>query len=218
MVSKQQILIVLLTSLVMTQPIAAVQTNRFRSAYKTIRTDISRLLSNKKMDAEQKKRVMIELAVGMAIVIITGTTMWFWWIRPLQHQPHHGPNRVQEFDVEKNIYRLIKLNKDEDTIVEAIRTCSQIHPQSILLHYASDLSHQEVVIILLDNHNLPINAKNINGETPLHCAASRGQEQIVKLLLTKGADPTIQNNNGETPRKVAEEGSPIQAILQKAEH
>jgi ankyrin repeat protein len=41
------------------------------------------------------------------------------------------------------------------------------------------------------------------GCTALHCAAQKGHKKVVKLLLLAGADPTIMNNEGRTPRGVA---------------
>jgi ankyrin repeat protein len=41
------------------------------------------------------------------------------------------------------------------------------------------------------------------GFTPLHDAAEEGQKEIVKLLITKGADVNAQKNNGWTPLDLA---------------
>ncbi|KAI8099769.1 ankyrin repeat-containing domain protein [Halteromyces radiatus] len=44
-----------------------------------------------------------------------------------------------------------------------------------------------------------INSQNkMNGWTALHWASHRGQEDIVRLLLSNGADPTIKTNKGQT--------------------
>jgi ankyrin repeat protein len=40
---------------------------------------------------------------------------------------------------------------------------------------------------------------NADGNTPLHAAAFLGREEVVKLLLDKGASLTAKNNKGETP-------------------
>jgi ankyrin repeat protein len=34
---------------------------------------------------------------------------------------------------------------------------------------------------------------------PLHCAALNGHQAIAKLLLEKGADLSLHNNEGDTP-------------------
>lgn len=41
-----------------------------------------------------------------------------------------------------------------------------------------------------------IHCRDSVGNTPLHCAAYRGQKQCIIKLLKSGASPTIKNNNG----------------------
>ena len=41
--------------------------------------------------------------------------------------------------------------------------------------------------------------QNLNGDTPLHVAIHVGSADLVELLLEYGADPSIQNESGETP-------------------
>ncbi|XP_034036345.1 oxysterol-binding protein-related protein 1 isoform X2 [Thalassophryne amazonica] len=43
-----------------------------------------------------------------------------------------------------------------------------------------------------------INCTDLLGNTPLHCAAYRGQKQCALRLLKSGASPNIKNNNGQT--------------------
>jgi uncharacterized protein len=58
----------------------------------------------------------------------------------------------------------------------------------------------ECVKLLVD-HDVQINCQNNNQETPLHLAASEGDEDIVAVLLERGAEPNIQNSNGQTSNK-----------------
>jgi ankyrin repeat protein len=44
-----------------------------------------------------------------------------------------------------------------------------------------------------------INLQTINGNTCLHRAVLNGNEEVVKALLTAGADPSIKNKMGQTP-------------------
>ncbi|KAH8648185.1 ankyrin repeat-containing domain protein, partial [Tricladium varicosporioides] len=37
------------------------------------------------------------------------------------------------------------------------------------------------------------------GQTPLSCAAEKGHEAVVKLLLEKGAALEVQSSSGQTP-------------------
>nr|XP_046265225.1 oxysterol-binding protein-related protein 1-like isoform X2 [Scatophagus argus] len=43
-----------------------------------------------------------------------------------------------------------------------------------------------------------IHCRDSVGNTPLHCAAYRGQKQCIIKLLKSGASPTIKNSNGQT--------------------
>ena len=44
-----------------------------------------------------------------------------------------------------------------------------------------------------------MNAKDNNGETPLHAAALNGHKEIAELLIEKGADLNAKNVVGMTP-------------------
>jgi ankyrin repeat protein len=46
-----------------------------------------------------------------------------------------------------------------------------------------------------------------DGSTPLHRASihGHGHEAVVSLLLEKGADPIITDENGKTPLQIAQE-------------
>lgn len=56
----------------------------------------------------------------------------------------------------------------------------------------------------LINQGIEVDAKNNAGNTALHLAVSRGQFRLVQFLLDTGlADPTILNNDGETPTNKA---------------
>ena len=39
----------------------------------------------------------------------------------------------------------------------------------------------------------------LKGETPLHRAAAFGDENMIKVLLEAGADPSVRDANGDTP-------------------
>ena len=48
-----------------------------------------------------------------------------------------------------------------------------------------------------------IEARDENGETPLHRAAWKGADDILDTLIRRGADAHAKNNKGETPLDVA---------------
>lgn len=64
--------------------------------------------------------------------------------------------------------------------------------------------HQEDIAKILLDHGADINATNDRGgQTPLHLAAQYGQLSTIKLLLSRGADPTLRTHDGETPLDIA---------------
>ena len=232
MISSRHLLIGLLACLVITEPVVAMPINRFRSAYKTIRADLRYLFGHRKIDdPEQKKRIIIEIAGGIAIMLITGTVIWVWWIRPLKRQLQNQETHREDDDdgIGQNspavgtsselqhIFRqgneaflnnLIDQSPDEDL--------AQIDENgNSILHYAASRNITKVVKKLL-TRKLEPNKKNSIGETPLHFAAFSNQKGVVELLLTEDADPTIMNDKGETPSLVAEDPE-IQSILGEAE-
>ena len=84
------------------------------------------------------------------------------------------------------------------------------------LHHAltDDKTDRGPLVKLLLDHEADPNAKTkpgivsanfwrdarTRGETPLHRAAAFSTEGTIRLLLAAGADPTIQDANGDTPR------------------
>jgi ankyrin repeat protein len=51
-----------------------------------------------------------------------------------------------------------------------------------------------------------LNMRDANGRTVLHWAVEEGYHEAVRILLLAGADPTITDNGGRTPRTLAEAG------------
>lgn len=67
------------------------------------------------------------------------------------------------------------------------------------LHWAAHAGNEECVRELLKINNVQINVQNKLGDTPLHSCAWKGHSDIVKLLLEKGANPGLKNNENKTP-------------------
>lgn len=55
----------------------------------------------------------------------------------------------------------------------------------------------------LVEHGADINQANQFGDTALHLAAERGNEEIVKLLVAEGANMNARDEMGYSPRVVA---------------
>ena len=63
------------------------------------------------------------------------------------------------------------------------------------LHYACAKGHLEVAEFLVANGSL-VDSTSLNGTTPLMMAVQSGNEELIKLLLDKGADLRLRNSNG----------------------
>lgn len=71
------------------------------------------------------------------------------------------------------------------------------HPEQILPHlccFCVFYFHQ-----LKEKEAPDIHCRDSLGNTPLHCAAYRGQKQCIIKLLKAGANPCVQNNTGTSP-------------------
>ncbi|MBQ8517058.1 MAG: ankyrin repeat domain-containing protein [Akkermansia sp.] len=85
------------------------------------------------------------------------------------------------------------------------------------LHAACDQLHQpELIGILADVSD--VNAKDHNGQTPLHMLVSKAEmfecrdnevSENVRILLRKGAEPAIQDNYGRTPLEYVDKEWPF---------
>ena len=71
------------------------------------------------------------------------------------------------------------------------------------LEIAADMGYKEMVEHFLQQEGIEVNQQDASEWTPLLCTAERGHTEIATLLLEKGADPNIPNNDGDTPLMMA---------------
>uniref|UniRef100_H3D6S3 Poly [ADP-ribose] polymerase n=1 Tax=Tetraodon nigroviridis TaxID=99883 RepID=H3D6S3_TETNG len=81
----------------------------------------------------------------------------------------------------------------------------------IPLHNAASYGHVDIAALLI-KHNTCVNATDKWAFTPLHEAAQKGRTQLCALLLAHGADPTMRNQEGQTPLDLAT-ADDIRALL-----
>ena len=63
---------------------------------------------------------------------------------------------------------------------------------------------------LVEVHGLDVNARDHDGYTPLHHAASRGDMEVIRYLIERGADPTAVSRSGQSTADMA--NGPVQRI------
>lgn len=78
------------------------------------------------------------------------------------------------------------------------------HKGATPLHWAAYLGCEVASTVLL-SWKVPVNAVDIEGQTPLHLACVSGNCRIVRHLLLKGARSDISDQRGRIPMDLAEE-------------
>ncbi|XP_070782929.1 poly [ADP-ribose] polymerase tankyrase-2-like [Enoplosus armatus] len=68
----------------------------------------------------------------------------------------------------------------------------------IPLHNAASYGHVDVAALLI-KYDACVNATDKWAFTPLHEASQKGRTQLCALLLAHGADPTLRNQEGQSP-------------------
>ncbi|XP_066430624.1 poly [ADP-ribose] polymerase tankyrase-1 isoform X2 [Eleutherodactylus coqui] len=81
----------------------------------------------------------------------------------------------------------------------------------IPLHNAASYGHVDIAALLI-KYNTCVNATDKWAFTPLHEAAQKGRTQLCALLLAHGADPTMKNQESQTPLDLAT-ADDIRALL-----
>jgi ankyrin repeat protein len=63
---------------------------------------------------------------------------------------------------------------------------------------------------LVEELGADVNARDHNGYTPLHHAAARGDNDLIRYLVSKGADPKAVARSGQTTIDLA--NGPVQRV------
>lgn len=79
---------------------------------------------------------------------------------------------------------------------------------------ASD-NNIKVVEDYLNSGKFTPNSKDPNGYTPVHAAAAYGYIDLLKLLMAKGGDINIQDNDGDTPLHHCEDVNMAKVLIEE---
>ena len=116
----------------------------------------------------------------------------------------------------KNIDDVTALEQasNPDNALKTMLTSVGIYPvmdyNRNLLHYAGMTGRTDIVQFLLETLKMNSNTQDTLGNTPLHYAMIAGYPGTVKLLLGAGANKTIKNKKGQTPKSIAKaKGNPV---------
>ncbi|MBW1754176.1 MAG: ankyrin repeat domain-containing protein [Deltaproteobacteria bacterium] len=92
--------------------------------------------------------------------------------------------------------------------------CASTEKKAVLFN---DLDILDIKNIVTENPSR-INEKDSNSNSFLHVAVHADNEELVKFLISKGADVNIKNNYGQTPLQIAADKNNLEIITQLVSH
>lgn len=113
-----------------------------------------------------------------------------------------GANIYAETKTGLNAFHLAAQNDKVNIFLyfkDKISLSSLDNSKSTPLHWASFSNSEIVTEFILAVGVIDLDLKDIQGQTPLHLAASYGNTRIVRRLLLKGANRYLKNNENKTP-------------------
>ncbi|HLP34849.1 MAG TPA: ankyrin repeat domain-containing protein [Amoebophilaceae bacterium] len=128
--------------------------------------------------------------------LVQGTTLLHVAVRaPIGENQHVDPKDIKTIQ--------LLLDKGFNTHIQDAKGCTA-------LHYAV-IRGIEIVRLLL-TYKVPLNAQDQVKRTALHYAAYGGDVKIIELLLEKGADPSLLDQEGHAPLWYAQQKQHKEAI------
>ncbi|KAI5299977.1 hypothetical protein KEM55_000715, partial [Ascosphaera atra] len=135
------------------------------------------------------------------------------------HGRGHGHKPSMSIDQSVRIFRIFEVLRSGDTtaIAKTIKECAD--PQSeplgtTVLHLAIQCTEPQIVEYVLSHDNeININARDRDGNTPLHLAAQLGRLSIVRNLLDRPKiNDAVTNYAGQTPLDLSRSPEIFQAL------
>ena len=95
-----------------------------------------------------------------------------------------------------------------------LATARAFKSRSTPLHWARDAATARLLL----EHGAELEARNADGETPLHRAARDGRGAVAKALIEAGAEPNAADHAGQTPLHEASQGGQLEVAKMLLEH
>ncbi len=116
---------------------------------------------------------------------------------------------------------LAALRTDKDIMQQLLKKGADVTARNgygeIPLHNAVGAGIADNIRCLVDRNPETVNAPDDHGNTPLHHAVHHHAEKAVEVLLEKGADPTLRNDQEIKPVDIAGNNWAIKRLLRDAE-
>lgn len=93
---------------------------------------------------------------------------------------------------------------DQETVCNILSNRRGVFGYTLLHEAVADGKADVLDYLLEKSSNVHVNCRANSGYTPLHLAASSGHRQCARTLLQHGADISITDDFGKTPRQTAE--------------
>lgn len=97
--------------------------------------------------------------------------------------------------------KTIKLLLDKGADINSLTKKHQHNALDLAIFYAKKHKNENIKI-LVENH-IDLQKQDVAGDTPLHNAARKNDSYAIKLILEKGGDKFIENDNGKTAYDLA---------------
>ncbi len=185
---------------------------RAQSAPRPARLDDGLVLEFVTKAHQRKIEPMKELIARQPALL---NASWDWgggdWENALEAAAHTGSREMALFLLEQgarlNLFAAAMLG-DLETVRAGARqpgfaATRGAHGIPLLSHAIAGAEAGRPVIAFLLEKGADVNARHLNGMTPLMMAAQTGQRDTLRLLLAKGAEPNARAENGKTALRLS---------------